>query len=745
MFVPKVTVRGNFAIINLRGKISRQAIIMSKLIRFSHKDFSRAFEVLKNFLVQLSGLGGNFALVLARRNGIIDCNILVNGNFRLEKSLQNWTDSVASLLEALYGLSPIEASAVTSDISDSTLFLLPQKVLIYKVYQDIKIHELKKHALEDLRLIFQRSPNEYEICDLLRKELLMKYFWKDMSEGDIIIFLLDLGSIASVIRNTNKKLFDSCTKLKRRGLVDKKTPEFVSNECELKFGLYAGKILDPKSLTMHENLKNTSELNISVDVLHSFFQKTLNLALLVLGRQTKSLLKKRVMRSSTLLRVVTDSDYNVTVSGSLNTILSLLVAIVLIFMASKSVTMSCPQLDVSSGATRGDIHVGWQLQGCERVAPFYMKIEDLRRHVLILGRTGSGKTRLARIIIEQLLDKKNANIWIFDFHKEYLDLAQSGYFEVYEPGTVERPLCLNMFESAKEEPESYSTFLAAVLLETIRLKEEEVTAQMERALSYAVWSTVTSEEPNPKTFLRKLFDWCKSTESDFPAAMYTFYALTNRLKSLFSGVSKNIFWVYRSNIDVERLLEKNVIFDLSYLFKRNLKREILLLVNILMRYLTMTLFQRTKLVGDKEPPKLLVLIEEGRYLIPWRKINSTIETTAIEDFATLARKYGLGLIVLSQSPYLISSDIISNAGTIFLMNSEIPEREYSIIDDELRRFIQVMPPKQAIVKLSTEPTLVHVEIKHHEINTVSCELPSRAESLEMIEKDFEDCIREFLY
>jgi len=328
-----------------------------------------------------------------------------------------------------------------------------------------------------------------------------------------------------------------------------------------------------------------------------------------------------------------------------------------------------------------------------------------------------------------------------------LDLISKYDFELYVPGTTEFPLMINIFEGGDEEPESYSTFLNTLLLETIRLGGEEISAQMERALSYAVWSTVVSKKPSPLTFLKNLSVWCRETESDMPTALYTFYAVTNRLRSIFSGVSKNIFWVKKSNIDIDELKRKNVIFDLSYLFKRNLKREILLLVNIILRYIVMNMFQQD--INIKDEPELCLVVEEGRYLMPWRRTESSIETTAMEDFATLARKYGLGLIVISQSPYTICPDILANAGTLFMMNAEIPEREHIIIDDEnLRNYIQIMPPREAIVRLTSHPALIHVKIK--KVDTYTQEYSSkiyRAKQFwagEIIEISFEEYIKKLL-
>ena len=298
----------------------------------------------------------------------------------------------------------------------------------------------------------------------------------------------------------------------------------------------------------------------------------------------------------------------------------------------------------------------------------------------------------------------------------------------------------------RDRKESYASFLNSLLLETIRMRSEEVTPQMERAISYSISKTIKYDQnPNPKSFIKNILSWCRESEGDIPSAIYTFYAIMNRIKPLFTGISRRVFWVKNTNVNIRDLLRSNVLIDLSYLFKRNLKRDILLLINILLRYAVMLLFSRKNITNDTKP-KLVIIVEEGRYIVPWRSTSSSMDTTAIEDFATLARKYGLGLITIAQSPRMISSDIIANAGTLFLMNTDIPEGEYAILDDPaIRKYVQLMPVRYAIVKISRASTLIHVKIREYHPQSISkVEIPPKESKNNIIEEDFEEYIKRII-
>jgi len=92
---------------------------------------------------------------------------------------------------------------------------------------------------------------------------------------------------------------------------------------------------------------------------------------------------------------------------------------------------------------------------------------------------------------------------------------------------------------------------------------------------------------------------------------------------------------------------------------------------------------------------------------------------ALEDLVTLGRKYGISLLFIAQNPETISQEVIDNAGTIFLMNGNPNKKLEIILPKDYARYISIMPRGEALVKMSTRQTLVHIKVKTPEhIKTV---------------------------
>lgn len=89
------------------------------------------------------------------------------------------------------------------------------------------------------------------------------------------------------------------------------------------------------------------------------------------------------------------------------------------------------------------------------------------------------------------------------------------------------------------------------------------------------------------------------------------------------------------------------------------------LIGALLRILYDALFWARKLPeGGRERPLLIVLEEAHTYL---GKENSSTAAMAVKRIAKEGRKYGVGLMVVSQRPSEIDSTILSQCGTIFAM------------------------------------------------------------------------------
>ncbi|MEX0567875.1 MAG: ATP-binding protein [Candidatus Njordarchaeota archaeon] len=726
-----------FIVIIDRGRVFKSAMVISQIFRYAT---NQAFNtesyiaILRNTIMRLDEIGGKFFIILYKKHDAIKCYLLLHFMSVRSGKLKNTIRKAIAYLKNLITISGSHFAILNKESIKDILKILSNKTIVTRQIRKMEILLSKEIRISSL---LKMLPEGFLIERSLKNiHNFQQYSFplQLIQNNQFIIFGLDLNSIKQAIIRTHPKPRIVSHIPNRNTIMKNIEPNIFTEDVTIRIALLFG-----------QELSNISALKSDI---HNKLEQLINMPFSFLPyRINNKKIRNLEPEITTIFDIIFGDSFNITLKSNLNIALYFVVMLFHILISTKKRKIGVPELDICEEVTRGHIHIGWQLKYGEPTSPFYLKLSDIQRHILIIGRTGMGKSRLARAIIEGILNNSHSKVWIFDFHREYIDFIHRHEFLLYIPGTEDFPLMINIFESSNEDRESYSSFLTSLLLETIKLRGEEISAQMERALSYAVWSTVTGQNPNPRSFLNNLMNWCKEVESDIPTAFYTFYAVTNRLKSIFSGTSKNIFWVRKSNINIGNLKKKNVVFDLSFLFKRNLKREILLLVNIIFRYVVMNMFQEG--INTTETPRLCLVIEEGRYLMPWRRIESSVETTAIEDFATLSRKYGLGLIVISQSPFTISPDIISNAGTLFMMNAEIPEHEHIIINDEnLKRYIQIMPPRETVVRLTSHPTLIHVKIKKiktHNINNIILnKKPTEHIDSYIIDTPFEEYIKKIL-
>ena len=375
-----------------------------------------------------------------------------------------------------------------------------------------------------------------------------------------------------------------------------------------------------------------------------------------------------------------------------------------------------PKMLISDDLSMGDILVGYQLSGRVKVKPFYINLMDLTRHLLIVGPTGAGKTTLTKIIVNQILNKANGpSVWVFDFHGEYEFLKEQGFIKI-TPGRPSVPMGLNIFDSGSEDPEVYSNFLSSLLSGVTRGAGDGFSPQMERIISAAIHDVVFSDNDsmrNPLYFLYVVNELCDDLSSEIPSAKYSLHAIFNRLKTLFSGVARSVFWVTRTNLDMSKLVNRNIIFDLSYFSsKEPTKKALWILVNVLLRYLYSSVIGSQELSLDK--PKIFIVLEEARYVAPAIRKEETATMYAAEDLAVLGRKYGVSLCFITQTANTISRDVIDNSGTIFMMGDAPIEIIKDLFTNDDAKYLQIMPSREALVKMSTRSVLTHIKLLDHD-------------------------------
>lgn len=150
-------------------------------------------------------------------------------------------------------------------------------------------------------------------------------------------------------------------------------------------------------------------------------------------------------------------------------------------------------------------------------------------------------------------------------------------------------------------------------------------------------------------------------------------------------VSKDISYLLESWLGVDKPIS---IFDLS-----DVPAELMLSISgTLLNIIYDALFWGQNLSnGGKQQPLLVVLEEAHNYL---KAGANSIASRTVQRIAKEGRKYGVGLLLVTQRPSELDETVLSQCGTIFALrmnNSKDRGFVASAIQDELKSLVDLLP------------------------------------------------------
>ena len=292
--------------------------------------------------------------------------------------------------------------------------------------------------------------------------------------------------------------------------------------------------------------------------------------------------------------------------------------------------------------------------------PAFLNLEEVRRkHMAILGTTGSGKSYFAKLFIARALEHLNA-AYILDPHGEYAELKNAK--------KVELENTLLYFDSEKLV-EKLAGFGAPVKGTSGDVRENKA------ALNTWVHSLLAGKpEKDLYEVLeeRRMEDYAELLSEEFGE---------NSLKNQANVLKK---------IDTAINYDKAVVFDFKNVEEPEIRCEI---AGCILR----KLFVKAKAAGDL---KSLVVLEEAHNFTPERGYGEVsagrenfAKTYALK-IASEGRKFGLGLVAISQRPAQVSKYLLSQTNTQVLfrmVNQSDIEAVESAIESASRDIVDKLP------------------------------------------------------
>jgi type IV secretory pathway VirB4 component len=324
-------------------------------------------------------------------------------------------------------------------------------------------------------------------------------------------------------------------------------------------------------------------------------------------------------------------------------------------------------------------------------------LEALRRHLCILGTTGSGKSTCAAILCSELA-RLRVPVLVLDRTGEYC-----AWLGRIERATVLKPgenLVMPLFKMDTSSPQldfqiedwvslldhynhvSFSAGLSPLQMRVLR----EVLAQH----YHGTTGTLTITD-----LVRKLRGYERET-ADLRGWQESIEALVSRLWPMTVGVVGDALDRRYETFNVAEAFAPGLrIVDLSVLPDDRAR-------NLLSQLVLKEVYDAARRNEKTEDLRLVVLLDEAQHLAP----NERGYISIPEKAATELRKYGLCLVTCATRPSLISPNVIANSNTLIafmLNNQEDAEAVAGSLaggDGRLRETLRRLPVGEALVQLN---------------------------------------------
>jgi hypothetical protein len=373
------------------------------------------------------------------------------------------------------------------------------------------------------------------------------------------------------------------------------------------------------------------------------------------------------------------------------------------FSPGDKVFRADPELIASTlGLRRGNVYLGL-LEGQQ--IPVQLDADTLvQKHVSILARTGSGKSYTAGVIMEELLDQ-GIPLLIIDPHGEYTSLREPadpahggdfGRFDVSPRGYTDQLTVYTPVDRVLNPDADHVFRLNGVNLKAGDLSK--ILGSMSGTQMGVVYEAIQKirAEANTYTIEDIVFEVGNSSSN---AKWSVLSALESvRDAEIFSEHPTPIHDLVQpgrgSIIDM-----KGVVPDMQAMIVARLCEE---------------LFEARKI--NVVPPMMLVL-EEAHNYCPEKGFAKTVSTDILRTIASEGRKFGLGMMVISQRPARIDKNVLSQCNTQIILKVTNPNDLQAIrkglegISVEAEAEIKRLPPGVAMVVSGDIERPIIVEIR----------------------------------
>lgn len=335
--------------------------------------------------------------------------------------------------------------------------------------------------------------------------------------------------------------------------------------------------------------------------------------------------------------------------------------------------------------------------------PIVIDLERLKnRHISIFGASGTGKSSLAKSLAIQIYKKYAIPFLIIDHHNEYLDLLE--YFGEDLNLLEASKASINPLDLEGRSPRERAIELADIIQSIYGLGYiqrnalEEIILKTYKRYGIVDENSSTWNRPAP-TF----YDVYKVLSELLEEEISDQYRLTlERLRAYLRMLLSNIFM--ETKISSQTLFTKPTVVLLATLPSDQARA---LYVDTLMYKLINTMYS----FGKKG---LTIVIDEAHLLFRRSRSKALISRLLMES-----RKYGIGMIIISQQPLDLNESVILNTSVKIVFNiGEYKNLDY--ISKSLAGYLhsqKINALKIAISNLPKYHAVANIENKKYLVDT----------------------------
>jgi DNA helicase HerA-like ATPase len=336
---------------------------------------------------------------------------------------------------------------------------------------------------------------------------------------------------------------------------------------------------------------------------------------------------------------------------------------------------------------------------------FSIDVNKLGRHLAILAVTGGGKSNTVSIMAHRIVSGLGGTMVIFDIHGEYARMAQS-----LAPGRA-------LIKEPKINPYTLS------FQELKKLARIPEGAHVQERILRQAWHCIVSpgdpECSSHRTLVHRqtgnigFLDLLRQYAQTAKAAKSrpdSLQGLLNRIDDIEENYGSVLDERYHSDLTLIIEPGRLNIFDLSGIDEIGADA-------VVSHYLRRLLEERKrfKREGAGYPVPILVVIEEAHVLIP--REESTLTRYWAGRVAREGRKFGIGLVLVSQRPKNVDPDVLSQTNNKIILRIVEPtdQRYVQAASEQLSEdLIQLLPslnPGEAIVlgSMTRLPAVVRID------------------------------------